>query len=298
MNPKQPVNVWQANAQRWHHVGPPLRPCEEDGRMMLELAAPAFDAAGEGAEIVILGVTPEVVQLAWPPSARIHAFDQSAEMIAKVWKPHTRLRSDVRTARWQSMPLADDSVDCAAGDGSLNALQSLSEFPDVLREVARVLRKEGVLVLRMFIRPEMRSSLDEVEALVRSGGVQSFHALKWHVAMALSQAPDFSVRVANIHAALMRMFPDRAELAAMRGWPREVIEAIDSYEGVETRYSFPTLAAVREVCAPFFELAEMRTGSYEIAERCPTVLFRPRSPRPSSFARGAAEDTFPLKGGR
>jgi len=217
-----------------------------------------------------------VVQIPWPAHVRLRAFDMSAGMIAKVWAPHAELPSEVHERRWQDLPLADGSVACAVGDGSLNALPSLAEFPDVLSEIARVLDRRGALILRMFIRPEARAALGEVEQSVWAGRIKSFHALKWHVAMAIAEAPDYSVKVSDIRAKIIAMFPDRERLAALHDWPRPVIDAIDSYDGVDTRYTFPPLDAVRKVSSPFFELAGMQTGSYEIAERCPTVLFRLR----------------------
>jgi len=33
---------------------------------------------------------------------------------------------------------------------------------------------------------------------------------------------------------------------------------------------------VRNFSSPAFEMAEIVTGNYEIAERCPTLLFKPR----------------------
>lgn len=243
---------------------------------MLALAAPYLNASLGSADIAILGVTPEVVQLGWPAHVRLHAFDMSAEMIAKVWRPHPNLPSSVRELRWQDLPLADNAVACAVGDGSLNCLQGLSEYPEVLHQVARALRPNGALIMRMFIRPDTRATLEEVEAAVADGTVETFHALKWHVAMALAEAPEYAVRVTAIRDAIIAIFPDREKLASARGWPREAIDTIDSYEGAETRYNFPTLEAVRNVSSPSFEMVEIVTGNYEIAERCPTLLFKPR----------------------
>lgn len=240
---------------------------------MLELAAPAL--AGQAAPgVVILGVTPELVQLPWPAGTRLLALDQSAAMIASVWQPHPRIASGVREARWQSMPVENGSIRLVAGDGSLNALTSLQEYPDVFAETARVLQPTGALVLRCFVRPERAETLDAVAAAALAGRIGNMHALKWRIAMALDVDHSFSVAVVDIRSAFERLFPDRKRLAGITGWPLQVIDTIDAYRGVATRYSFPTLAAIRAAAAPLFEVGEVRYGRYELAERCPTVLFR------------------------
>jgi hypothetical protein len=151
----------------------------------------------------------------------------------------------------------------------------LNDYRDVFGEVRQLLTPEGALILRIFVRPDVRAALQDVERAVTEGEIKSFHALKWHVAMTITEAPEYSVKVTDIRDAIMRMFPDRARLAEMRSWPRAIIDGIDSYADVDTRYSFPTLDAIKDVCASYFEIADKLVGEYEIAERCPTILFRP-----------------------
>ena len=271
--------VWRRHSSQWRKVGPPLRPGPEDADLMMAAVAPAMRQPAETADVVVLGVTPELVQLPWPAHARLHAFDHSAEMIASVWQPHPRIPSSAQQASWQHLPLPDQSVLVFVGDGSLNALPDLSDYPDVLAEVVRLMRPGGTLCLRCFIRPDVRESLYAVAAAVAAGRVGSFHALKWRVAMAISEGPAFSVAVADIHDAFEATFPDRERLASSTGWPVEVIGTIDAYKGTQTRYTFPTMAALKAISAPFFEVQEVLYGRYELAERCPTVRLGPaRSP--------------------
>lgn len=265
--------VWSRHSSQWRKVGAPLRPSAEDGALMMAAVAPALGRHSDALEVVVLGVTPELVQLPWPAHTRLHAFDHSAEMIATVWQPHPRVPSAAQQASWQRLPLPDGSVDAFVGDGSLNALPTTGDYPEVLAELVRLLRPGGSLCLRCFIRPDARESLDAVAAAVAAGEVRSFHALKWRVAMALSEAPSFSVAVADIHAAFESAFPDRGRLSETTGWPAEAIATIDAYKGTQTRYTFPTMAALKAVCAPYFEVQEVLRGGYELAERCPTVRF-------------------------
>ena len=245
------------------------------------MAAVSADLArATSPELLVLGVTPEVVLLPWPAPVKLHAFDHSAEMIATVWQPHPQIVSSAQQASWQSLPLADHSVCVAVGDGSFNSMPELADYTDVLRELARVLQPDALLCVRYYALPPVRESLRDVGAAVAAGEVQSFHALKWRVAMAVCEGPAFSVAVPVIRAAFESLFPDRDSLAAATGWPREQIDTIDAYQGLLTRYTFADLDTLQALCAQWFTLEAMACGDYELGERCPTLSLRRRSVAP------------------
>jgi SAM-dependent methyltransferase len=268
-------DVWRDHATKWSRVGSPLRPTEEDTHIMLMLSAPAFSHSKVSSNVIILGVTPELVQLPWPSHARLHAFDHSAEMIASVWRPHSRNPSSVQQACWQKIPLPDESIDLVIGDGCLTMLPCADDYRAVLAESARVLKLTGLLVLRCFIRPERTESLHDVFMAAHAGMIGSFHALKWRVAMAITPDEEFSVAVTEIHTAFERLFPDRDQLACYTGWPRAAIDTIDAYQGRNARYTFPTMSELKQLALPFVEVTDISQGNYELADRCPILCFKP-----------------------
>ncbi|MGE3768976.1 MAG: methyltransferase type 11, partial [Kofleriaceae bacterium] len=161
------------------------------------------------------------------------------------------------------------SIDVAVGDGGCSVFAFPGEYRAFAAELARVLRPDGLVVLRLFtFQPE---TLDDVRAALPSIG--SFDALKWRIAMAI-QSPERSVQVSAIRDAFDALVPDRAALAARTGWRREVIDHIDIYRDSPARYSFPTLDEVREVLAPELVEVSVTTPRYELGDRCPTLTLR------------------------
>lgn len=274
MNASDPPDVWRTYSNQFRKYGAPLRPSAQDAELMAAAVLPALASTTRPAMVAILGVTPEIVSLPWPDHVRLHAFDQSADMIAAVWRPHPTLRSDVTQAYWQNLPLPHQSVRIVVGDGSLNALPGLSQYPHVLSELARVLEMDGIVGVRCYIRPDTIESANDVVAAALAGKIQSFHALKWRIAMISSHPPDHSVAVVDILAAFEALFPNRRVLADAANWPMEVVDTIDAYRGASARYNFPTLSAFREACAPWFEVDNITRGDYEMAERFPTIRLR------------------------
>ncbi len=270
--PVSQTAVWKRHASQWARVGPPLKPSPEDGALTLAALGPAIQQAP--CLLAILGVTPELVQLPWPQSVELRAYDHSAEMIASLWRKHPSRRSSVAQAGWQQLPVADGSFHAVVGDGSLNALPSLAAYGEVLKELHRTMREGASAVIRCFIRPDRAETLAEVVDAVNAGQVGSFHALKWRIAMCLAAVPGAGVAVRDIRSALDAYFPSRPGLASKTGWPQEVIDTIDAYKDSATCYSFPSLGELRLQCQPYFDIAGVRYGSYELSDRCPMITFQ------------------------
>lgn len=265
-------DVWEKHANQWQCVGPPLKPSPEDGLMTIAGLQPVLEQGR--CQIAVLGVTPELVQLPWPAPVELSAYDHSEQMIASVWRPHPAVPSTVRCASWQHLPVADATFHAAVGDGSLNALPDLECYDSVLKELCRVLTPEARVAIRCFVRPDVPETLPEVVAAVSAMQVGSFHALKWRIAMSLANVPGAAAPVASIHRAFCECFPSRAELVRLTGWPEALIDTIDVYRGSPTQYSFPTLDEIRETCRPYFDIAAVMHGTYELADRCPTLVLQ------------------------
>lgn len=231
MNDRQQQTVWVRHAAQWEKLGTPLKPCFEDREAMHAAVAPVLQGL-ESPAVGVLGVTPEIVQGPWPPGTRLQAFDHSKEIIAHIWQPNHGICSSVACqAKWQNLPLPDESLDVVVGDNALGVLYGLSEYAQVLAEVARVLKPGGLLCLRYFMLPRVIATSAQLVEAVLAGRTHSFHALKWRIAMTLSAPPDYSLATADILATFNRLFPDREVLALASQWPRHEIDTIDVYGG-------------------------------------------------------------------
>lgn len=259
------MNHWARHARSWSLIGQPLRPCPEDTRIVEAEVAAIAD--GRAVNALVLGVTPELVGLPLPSGSTVVAIDREPVMIDLLFEPAADRRAIV--GDWRTMPLPDASIDIALGDGCVT-LFAYDELHAFAAELARVIRPGGVLVLRLFAALASES-LDAVRAELSSFG--SFHALKWRIAMAI-QSPRRGIAVTAIRDAFNDLVPDRAALVERTGWSRDVVDHIDSYVGSPAVYSFPTIDEVRAVFAPLFTEIACHVPSYELGERCPTLVFQ------------------------
>lgn len=262
---------WVHAHRRWALTTSPLRPSPADGTLTLKALQPAFSSEESHCCAVVLGVTPEVVGLDWPRQVRVVAFDQSPEMIRFVWRSHPTRDSSVIQARWEALPLDNASTHAIAGDGSLNALPRLESYSKVLSEMHRILVPGGRVALRCFMRPDNAETLDLISKDVFSGKVGGISTLKWRLAMALVEEDSASVSLSAIYRAFEALFSSREALMSATGWSYDEVCVIDEYFDTPTRFNFPTLAQFQAACAPWFDVIGISHGTYELAERCPTL---------------------------
>ena len=241
--------------------------------MLRDHAAPA--AGAKAGNAWLLGITPEIAVAPWLETFNLFAVERSPAMIDAEWPGDTDCRQAI-CADWLRAPFADESFDLAIGDGCLTHVGFPNGVAGLLSSIYRCLRPDGYLMLRQFRRPNVVEAPDAVISELLSGAIGSIHAFKWRLLMAVQGgAPDVAVddawqvwQAAGIEA---------AALATERGWPLEQIETMEIYRGSSARYNFMRFEdALERIGAAGFDLVEGRTGSYELAERCPCVLFRKR----------------------
>lgn len=269
--------IWSEQASIKHRGGFPLRPPPDVVNIMNELIRPVFEKKEQCYQAVLLGVTPELVNLAWPSNVRLQAFDQSLEVISALWQANPNITSFVQQASWQDMPIESSSIDVIVGDGCTTQLPNTLAYRTLFSELRRVLASDGSICMRCFIRPDFTESLDSIVEDLYAGQIKYFGSLKWRIAMAsVPQQGSFSIKLQAIHAMFDYFFGDRIVLANATGWSPEMINTIDLYKNMTAEYSFPNLSQLTELIAPYFKIVDVRYGEYELSDRCPIITLQPQ----------------------
>jgi SAM-dependent methyltransferase len=264
---------WETVARHWRQLGPPLRPSAQDVAFYTD-AIQRWSGSGGAPRALILGVTPELYQLPWPAGADVLATDQTQDMIDAVWPGP---RGAVIRADWKALPLGDSSRDVVLCDGGLQLLAYPHGLEELATSLRRVIAPGGIFVVRLFVPPTVRETPEAVLADLLAGRVASTNHLKLRLGMALHEDARRGVGLRQVWDALHCVAPDLQHLAARLGWPPEHLLAINTYRDRQTRYHFPDLP---ELCECFcmtnggFALERTYCPTYELGERCPTVVFR------------------------
>lgn len=258
---------------RWSDTGPPLQPSSGDVAVLERVISHCQSPP----RVVVLGLTPQIIGLDWPPETRLCAVDHSPAMMRELWPPAKGPSgAEAILADWCAMPMDAGSVDLVAGDGCYIALACPDRCAAMTREVQRVLRPGGQFVIRVFVRPENRESVAGIGARLERGAIGSVHALKLLLHAALHGASGVGTRLDDVWRAWKSLPPPPAPLASRRGWTAAEVAGIEAYQGKETRYYLPTLAEFRAMVSSHFDELECSSADYELAERCPTFVLQSR----------------------
>jgi SAM-dependent methyltransferase len=198
-------------------------------------------------------------------------------MAQGVWPGNIPGKRNVLCSDWLTLPFQDRSFDVVIGDGSLNCLP----FPKMLRALAasirRVLRDDSILAVRCFVRPESPESPEAIFADMLRGAIPTFHHCKFRLLMAAQQSAEQGVRVSDVYWLWTGRNFDRKLLASRAGWDARSIDSIELYRNKNTVHTFPTLAEFRSVLRELFEEVSISVPTYNLGERCPTLVLRPRA---------------------
>ena len=258
----------------WSNLGAPLRPSPSDNTLVQREGANLHP----GGRVVVLGLTPETVNGTWPPGIELIAIDHSPAMVAALWpQPGAPAYASVLLANWLAMPLANSVADLVCADGSHTQVTFPYGFGILAGEIHRILRPAGRLLARAFIRPDVAEPMDQIATDLAAGWVGSVHALKLRLLAALHGRNGHGTCLGDAWTAWKSMpLPPQAHKNAP-GWTHGELAGIEGYRGLETRYYLPTLAELRKAHAGHFDELANHIGAYELAERCPTLVWQRRS---------------------
>lgn len=267
---------WNQVAAAYRRVGPPLRPSDEDAQNIEEAIRFHAADAQKPMRVLLLGATPRLAETRWPEGTMMVAIDVARGFLRHVWPGDIPRRRRAVQGDWRSLPVRDAAYDVAIGDGSLNTLRYPDGMRIAARSVQRALGPNGLLALRVFVRPDDCESPEELLRDATAGRVETFHQFRFRLLIAMQRSAPEGVAVRDVY----RFWHDVARTAALPatlGWSHEDLQAIEPYRESRAVHTFPTLSECREVLSDQFEAIAVRPASYVLGDRCPIIVWRSRS---------------------
>jgi hypothetical protein len=280
MSPDPRAPYWGGDvAHQWHLYGPPLRPCAADVQAMEDAVRRFADHRARPLKALLWGVTPEIATMSWPEGTQLLALDKSQAMIERVWPGDVAGFRKAVLIDWFEYKCTDGRHDVVIGDGNFAPLDYPRSYRALAAAAYAALTDTGIVISRFWVRPTEPETPDAVFEDLRANRIESFHAFKFRLAMALQQSAETGVAVSEVLSAWKRARIDMNSLLAMTGWRRETVDMIYLYEGKTSRLSFPNVAELEAVMSEYFDPLETRYLGYEIGDRCPIVTCRVRDKR-------------------
>jgi SAM-dependent methyltransferase len=274
------VSYWANLANSYQQLGWPFRPSPEDLRLFEEAVAKwAAGRAAQQISALMLGVTRDIATMRWPESAELLGVDKSGAMVSGVWPGDIPNRRSGIQGDWFHLPRPDASCDIVIGDGSMNCVRYPGAFRELAASVRRVLRDDGIFILRTYVQSPNPASPDELFAAVSSEPVIDFHHFKFRLLLSMQRNAREGICVSDVYRCWAAQKIDRDRLVAELGWRADEIDTMENYRGSGTVHTFPTLDEFRDGLCEVFEEPVILTPSAALGERCPILVLRPRQPR-------------------
>ena len=265
-------NFWGGREMTWHLLRPPLRPSPIDLGYLRETVREWKQQHERRPRLLLLGVTPEVYQLAEAEGVHLFAADLSREMVRVVW-PGPRQR--VMCADWTRLPLRGGTRDIASCDGGYILLDQQRQI-DFARSLHRVLIPGGRLLLRVFIPREPPEKPEEILDDLRAGKIASVHALKLRF-MSCDHGGAGGIRGRDIWRLVHDSIAELPALASKLGWKPESLITLETMRHSDITYFQPSHDDVvrRFTAEPGgFRLLRRERPEYDLGDQAPTYIFQ------------------------
>jgi len=265
-------STWGTDVKIWPKMDPPFSPARADIEILRRYGnIQSLDDSG-GARVLLLGLTPTLVDAGWPMGTVLHAVDYDQAMVDALWK--VKRGAYCHLARWQEMPFQDDLFDLVIGDCSLNALPSLEAYDEVFREITRVRRPESKLISRFFVRPEPCFSLADIAAGAVVDLSKCNAAGKRLLILLAATQEDGRLFFRDIERKIIDQWGDvNSFLLELQMTEEDVNRARQTYR-FDQVLNFPTQKQIEERCLEFFVKLEFIVPEYILGKFCMTLFAR------------------------
>ena len=213
----------------------------------------------------------------WPEASSLIAVDNSFVMARTVWPGNIPSKRRAVCGDWLSLPQAHASSDVVLGDGSMNCVRYPEGFRALARSVRSVLRPDGFLLLRSFVQPEGKDSIELVFADLLQGRFPTVNHFKFRLLMAMQRSTEQGIVVDDVYREWVRRNINKNDLVTITGWEKQALRSIELYEGQDVVHTFPTVSELRSVLGEFFDEVSISNPAYFLGDRCPSFVLAPRS---------------------
>jgi SAM-dependent methyltransferase len=275
-------SYWDSIQELFGQMKWPMRPDESEIAQLSQW----FDAsrrqlrlgAGESAQVLLLGVTAEIVQMPWPDDTHLTAVDNSDVSIRAFWPGDELPQRRVIKARWEEMPFAPQSFHFVLGDCVFNSQRYPDDCRSLASRISQLLKPGGCLFVRVFTQSDPKEDTADILSALREGKIADYHELRFRLLSSMQADANRGVIATKeaIDQEIIARGMSLEEVYERTGYqPLRAQSWLDEQgRPVEAKVYYPTVRQFEDVLAEGFELLGRRYGSRALAFRCPIFGLR------------------------
>lgn len=262
------MSHWDNQAKQWDNITEPLRPSVIDIQNLTNWIHHLYKKNHKPLTVLLLGVTPEIVRVPWPAGTRLLAVDKNMTMIESLFPRMTPyIKPYAIAANWLQLPLKPGSFDVIIGDGCYNSL-AFSEYAVLTKAIKSLLKNNGLLMSRFFLRPNFNESLDNLKQSIIKQEINNFSTFKLRLLMALHHDLNKGVCLNETWHCWDQEFKNL--VCSLKCWTDGAMNVINNYKDKLIYYTFPTLGELKNHFKMHLAEQEVFIPDYQLGECCPT----------------------------
>jgi SAM-dependent methyltransferase len=240
-------------------------------------------------DVLLFGVTVEILQLQWPPNVCLTAVDRSELMIREFWPGEIAGRRHLVRADWDDLPFPSGSFHFVLGDGVMNVRRFPDGYLEFAGNIRRLLRAGGCFFARAFLQAEPREDPSQIVDDFRAGLITDYDELRFRFLVALQMSVEMGLNSTKelIDAEMQGRGLSLEEVYSRTGYrPPPPPSRVGAHAPAGVKICFPTATELQDAVAGELELLGTRQGTGSLASRCPLFGFRAPMPHDVPSARG------------
>lgn len=274
-------DFWNYSTEVYKKMQSPWRPSRQEIAIMENRVAGWMGRRinKSGIHVLVLGITMEIVNMAWPAQTRLTVVDNSEAMIREFWPANRIDERQLVRADWMHPPFQPRRFDVIIGDGVFN----IPAYPDGYRYFARILshilKPDGLLLTRVHTQSEPKEDLGDIAARYLSGEITDYHQLRFRFITAMQ--PDVCQGVLSsketIDARLDEFGISLSDLYRTTGY---VPPSMDQNPAIPAgappmKATYPTQDEFLMTTLEHFQMTDVSYGNHPLAHRCPIFTLEP-----------------------
>jgi len=154
---------WEKSfAQVWTNYIPPARPSAAEIVLYTKYLRKLQNAKKDKIKLLVLGSTPEFRDWGFQEGLDVTVIDYNKENngILKTFMRHQNAKENFIEESWKDMKF-ENEFDIIIGDHAISVLLR-EDLPDVLKNIARALKKDGIFITKHYLGLGKNRTLEEI----------------------------------------------------------------------------------------------------------------------------------------
>ncbi len=271
--------TWDIHVELFKQMKPPMRPEASEILLLKEIAATMVEVHQiPNLQVLLLGVTPEIVHLTWPIGTMLTAVDRSEIMIHHFWPGDVpKVRKMVR-ADWFEMPFAEGAFHLIIGDGVFNFMSYPDGYLKLSQILSSLLSEDGQLCIRIFNQLDHKESPKEVLQYLHEHEHVDYFEFRFRLATSLQESVEEGIYVTKetLDQYLVDHGVEMSSLYHKSGYTPPAIPPIPGAPSSNYRITYPTDEQYLTQVSQYFNEAKKLNGSHNLAYRTPIFVLSRR----------------------